>query len=106
MNTKTSTTILRIGSQSYQTDVIFPPCMLDPHYVQSSEHKRILDIEYPYIEEYAQFGMTLWEDLVYDEALKIERTVIRLGNVIPNSPSAQYNHDNPTDGLVYGDKVL
>ena len=44
--------------------------------------------------------------LVYDEFLKIERTVIRIGNVIPNAPSAQYNHDNPTDGLVYGDKVL
>ena len=44
--------------------------------------------------------------LVYDEATKTDKTIIRVGKVIPNSPAAQYNHESPTNGLVYGDKAI
>ena len=44
--------------------------------------------------------------MLYDEAIKTEKTIIRVGKVIPNSPSIQYNPDNFTNGLIYGDEVI
>ena len=84
----------------------FPPCMLDPEYEQNRVHRQFLDIEHPYNANHAHFGMTLWGDLVYDEAIKTEKTIIRVGKVIPNLPAAQYNHEKPTKGLLYGDKDI
>ena len=43
--------------------------------------------------------------MVYGEVIKTDKAIIRVGEVIPNTPASQYNHD-PTNGFVYGDKVV
>ena len=58
-----------------------------------------------YSADHEHYELKLREDLVYDEAIKTDKTIIRVGEVIPNTPAEQYNHEDPTNGLVYGDKV-
>ena len=43
--------------------------------------------------------------MIYDEVIKTDKPITRVGEVIPNTTPAQYNHDNPANGFVYGDKV-
>ena len=65
--------------------------MLDATYEDNKEHKRILDIDHPYSADRGNFGLELCEDLVYDEVIKTDKATIQVGEVIPNTPTAQYN---------------
>ena len=44
--------------------------------------------------------------MTYDEVIDTHRTIIRVGEVIQNTPGAQYKHDHLANGLIYGDNVL
>ena len=65
-----------------------------------------MDINHPYSADREHFGLRLWADLTYDEVSDTHRKIVRVGEVIRNTPAAQYNHDHPANELVYGNNVL